>query len=322
MTETILDLNQAGPVAIDHVIGQRRAVLQLRTALDAHVNDRAAARGGNAPALPHILLVGPPGLGKSTLAQIVAREIGGTLHEELAQNVLIPSHLHGLMLLAEPYDAVFLDEIHELHVTTQTTLYRCLEERRLFLPSTPDGRRQSIELPPFTFLGATTDEWAITKPLRDRFKIVVRLDYYSEDELTEVVAQRARRLGWTITDAAVRGIASRGRGTPRLALRLLEATRRTARAQGAMHLTVDHLRRTCEIEGIDRLGLDALEQRYLAILRQAGGPVRLNVLATRLGLPRLTIERIVESDLIRLGLVVKDNDGRVLTAEGLQHVRA
>lgn len=303
------------PPTLDHVVGQVRAVRQLRTALDAHFNDRAATKGEEV-ALPHLLLVGPPGVGKSMLSQIVAAELGSQQHEELAQNIGTPGHLQGLLMLAEPGDVIFVDEIHELPPNVQTTLYRALEERKLFL----GGDRKSLTLPPFTFVAATTDEWALSKPLRDRFKIVLRLEHYGVDDLEKLVQQRAKRLGWPISGDAVKAIASRGRGTPRLAIRLLEAARRQARAENADTITADHFQRMCEVEGVDSLGLDCTERRYLELLRAAQGPVRLNVIATQLGLPRQTIEGVIESELLRLGLVTKGEEGRMLTAAGMRHL--
>ena len=209
-----------------------------------------------------------------------------------------------------------VDEIHELPPVAQTTLYRCLEERRLFL----GGDRKSITLPPFTFIGATTDQWALSKPLRDRFKIILHLTHYSQDEIAELMTQRAKRLRWTISSDAITALAIRGRGTPRIAIRLLEAARRTARAEGAEVISADHVKRMCEIESYDAIGLDSLERRYLQLLREAQGPIRLNVIATHLGLPRRTVEGIIESELIRLGLVSKADDGRTLTAAGAKHL--
>ncbi|MFA9479431.1 Holliday junction DNA helicase RuvB C-terminal domain-containing protein [Phycisphaerales bacterium AB-hyl4] len=317
-----LDLNDAAPPTLNHVIGQERAVRQLRVALDAHYNDRAAARQGETvQAFPHVLLVGPPGVGKSLLSAIVAKELGGALHEELAQNIHAPNDLHGLMLLADEGDVVFVDEIHELIPPAQTALYRCLEERRLFLPSGRTSKRQSITLPPFTFVSATTDEWNLAKPLRDRFKLVLRLEHYGVDELMQVVANRARRMGWTLTDETAMAIAQRGRGTPRLALRLLDAARRSARAEDASNITMQHLCDALAIEGVDRLGLDPIEQRYLRMLADSGAAVRLNVLATRLGLPRQTIEQVIESDLLRLDLIAKGEAGRTLTVRGREHLQ-
>lgn len=162
------------------------------------------------PALGHVLMVGPPGVGKSLLSSIVARELGSQCHEELAQNIGSAAQLQGLMMLADSCDVVFVDEIHELQPLVQTTLYRALEERRLFLPAGPRGERHGVTLPPFTFIGATTDEFRLSKPLRDRFKIVIRLEHYREGELSQLLTQRSRRLGWSVEEAAI--AAPRGEG--------------------------------------------------------------------------------------------------------------
>ena len=322
MTEQVFDISDASssPPTLNHVRGNTRVVKQLRTALDAHFNDRALVGINNQPpAFPHVLLVGPAGLGKSMLAGIIARELGNDIHEELAQNILSPSYLHGLLMLPEPGDVVFIDEIHELPIS-QTTLYRAIEERRLFLP-TRSGERQNISLPPFTLIAATTDEWALSKPLRDRFRLILRLEYYSEEELSQLLHQRAKRLGWSVSDEAIRAIAAKGRGTPRLAMRILESARRMARAFNEMEINAANLSLTCEINQIDTLGLDILEQNYLKFLDESGAPVRLNIIAICLGLPTRTIEKIVESDLIRLGLITKDDSGRMLTEAGRQHIK-
>jgi Holliday junction DNA helicase RuvB len=310
-------ISDAAPASIYRIIGQGRAVAQIKVALDAYFNERAS--NPEQAALPHVLMVGPPGVGKSMLASVVAKELAVGFHEELAQNISSPRHLQGLLMLAEPGDVVFVDEIHELPPTVQTTLYRCLEERRLFL----GGDKKAITLPPFTFIGATTDEWALSKPLLDRMKITLRLQHYSEEELTKLVKQRTTILGWSITDEAIAGIAHRGRNTPRLALRLLEACRRHQRADNSTTITEAHLERMCQVEGVDDLGLDITERRYLEILREAQGePVRLNMIASRLSLPRRTVEKILEGELVRLGLVTKTDEGRMLTAAGAKHLVA
>ena len=321
MPEPVFDINEGAPPTLDHVVGNERVVREIRTALDAHFNDRTMV-GVNAqpPAFPHVLLVAGPGLGKSMLAGIIARELGGELHEELAQNLSTPGHLHGLMMLAEQGDCIFIDEVHELHLMVQTTLYRAIEERKLFLP-TRGGERQKISLPPFTLIAATTDEWALSKPLLDRFKLILRLEHYSEDELAQLLHQRTQRLGWSVADDALKGIAQRGRGTPRLAMRLFEGCRRMTSALAETIITSANLALTCKIEQIDSLGLDSLEQKYLQVLDEADGQLRLNVIATRLALPTRTIDRIIEQDLIRLGLVTKDDNGRMLTDEGRGHLR-
>lgn len=299
---------------LNHVIGQQRAVRVLRTALDAYFNDRAV--NGAVDAFPHLLLTGPAGTGKTLLSEIVARELCTNLHTELAQNIKAPGKVHGLMLMLEPGDVLFLDELHELSPTTQVTLYRALEERMLFLGNS----REAIELPPFTLIGATTDEHLLTRSMRDRFRILLRLTHYSDKETFQLVTQRAKRLGWAIHDDAVRAIAIRSRGTPRLAVRFLESSRRMASASAEEWITPEHVELMCEIEEIDALGLDAVEQRYLRLLRESEGPVRLNVLATHLGLPRRTIEHVFEPDLMRLGLVTKTDLGRILTPKGVSHL--
>ena len=320
MPQTVLsDINDGAPPTLNHIVGQRRAIEQLRISLEAYFADRGAAHTAT-PAHPHVLLVGPAGVGKSLLSQVIARELGGGLYQDLAQNLMNVGHLQGLMILIEDGDCAFVDELHEMSPIVQTTLYRCLEDRTLFFPATPFSEGSTVKIPPFTFLGATTHEFALAKPLRDRFKLILRLEHYAENELAEILNQRTRRLNWPTDQSVLRGIAQRGRGTPRLALRLLEATRRTARSEGADTITTEHFSRTIEVEGIDQLGLDPLEQQYLSILAEASQPIRLNVLATRLGLPRQTIERVIESDLIRLGLVTKSEAGRSLTDLGVAHV--
>lgn len=308
------EITNAAPPTLDHVIGQKRAVAQLRVALDAYFNDRT--RHGDKVALPHLLFVGPPGVGKSLLSGIIAREIGSNLHEELAQNLYTPGHVHGIMMMLERGDVLFVDELHDLDPIASNTLLRCLEERRLFL----GGNRAAVTLPPFTFVGATTDQWALSKPFRDRFRIVLHLEHYSDDEIAVLIEQRSKRLGWAIDKQAVLDIAPRGRGTPRIAIRLLEASRRVARAEDAEIITVEHVARMCEVEGVDPAGLDRLERRYMELLREAKSPVRLNVLATQLALPKRTIEAVIESELIRLGLVTKSDEGRMLTAAGAAHL--
>ena len=318
MTEPAFDISNGAPPTLDHVVGNAHVVRQVRTALDAHFNDRASLSPNHeAPAFPHTLLVGPPGLGKSLFASIIAGELGASVHEELAQNLAIPSHLQGLLMLADAGDVCFVDEIHELPSPVQTTLYRALEERKLFL-SAEKGQRQGINLPPVTFIAATTDEWTLKRPLRDRFKLVLRMSYYTPDELAQLITQRARRIGWQIEDVAASGIAAFGRGTPRIAMRLLESARRCARAKGATTIERQHLDNALDIEQIDAHGFGPIEQQYLTILREAGGgSVRLGVIATRLGLPPMTIERVIEADLIRLGWITKTDAGRSLTMLGL-----
>lgn len=219
-------------------------------------------------------------------------------------------------MMLEPGDILFLDEIHELSLPVQISLYRAVEDRKLFL----SGNRKAVSLPPFCSIGATTDEFSLTTSMRDRFKILIRLTHYSQDEMTRLIRQRAKRLGWAIDDNSVGELARRSRGVPRLAVRLLDAAKRQASADSSDAIEADHVRRMLEIEGVDALGFDLTEQKYLQLLREYQGPVRLNVIATHLGLPRQTIE-MLEQDFIRLGLIDKTEKGRILTSQGFAHLR-
>ena len=202
----------------------------------------------------------------------------------------------------------------------QTILYKAVEERRIYLEATQPGRvPQSVPLAAFTLILCSNNEHALVQPLRDRMKLILRFDYYTVEELGEVVRQRSRKLGWHIEDEVLGLIAQRGRGTPRIALRLLESCRRVCRSLGEMTITIAHFQRTVELEGIDPLGLDRHELQLLSILRVARRPVRLNVLASRLGLPTRTIQ-VFEEYLIRQGLLERTPDGRQITQGGVEHL--
>jgi Holliday junction DNA helicase RuvB len=300
--------------SLNHVIGQTRPVNVLRTALDAYFNDRS--KTGLEAAFPHVLMCGPGGVGKTLLAEIVSRECCANCHTELAQNIGNPAQMQGLLMMLEAGDILFLDEIHELSSSVQVCLYRALEERKLFLA----GNRKAITLPPFCLIGATTDEYLLTTSMRDRFKILIRLTHYSDEEMSLLIRQRAKRLGWTIDDTSVGELARRSRGVPRLAIRLLDAAKRVASADSSDGIEAEHVRRMLEIEGVDALGFDMTEQKYLHLLQEYQGPVRLNLIATHLSLPRQTIE-MLERDFIRLGLIDKTEKGRVLTSQGIAHLR-
>jgi Holliday junction DNA helicase RuvB len=300
---------------LNHVIGQARAVAVLRTAIDAYFHERTKA--SEEPAFPHLLFTGPAGTGKTMLAELVYREVcAKNFHQELAQNLKTPEHVHGALMLLEPGDVLFVDEIHELPPTAGVTFYRALQDGLLFL-----GKRHVVKLPPFCLIGATTHEHMLAPSLRDRFRILLRLGHFSSDEMFQLIRQRAKRLGWPIEDEAVRQLASKSRGVPRLGVRLLESTRRTASAEETDLITTAHVERMCEIEQIDSLGFDAIEQKYLHILREAQEPVRLNVLSTHLGVPRQSVE-MLESDFLRLGLITKSDKGRLLTPKGIEHLAA
>ncbi len=309
-----MDKNEQVVPTLDHVIGQKTAVAVLRTAIDSYFYDRS--KSSEEQAFPHLLVTGPSGTGKTLLSEIVAREVACNLHVELAQNLKTSEHAHGALMMLEPGDILFIDEIHELPQTVAVAIYRSLENRQLFL-----GKKHIVSLPPFCLIGATTDEHMLHSSLRQRFRIQCRLTHYSDEETFLLIQQRAKRLRWSIEEDALRQLASKSRGTPRLAVRLLESAKRQASAAGTDLITLAHVEAMCRIEQIDGLGLDAVEQRYLQILREGEGAVRLNVIAVQMGLPRQSIE-MFESDFIRLGLISKSEKGRMLTAKGHEHLSA
>jgi Holliday junction DNA helicase RuvB len=303
------EINDVTPTSLSHIIGQQSVVDQVRVAVEAAFAD--------ARKFDHALLVGPPGLGKTALAQVIAEEMAVEFNEALGQSIKNPGDLNALLLAAKDKSVLHLDEVHELRKEFQTALYRAIEGRKLFI----QGRSsvQSIPLADFTLLLSTTDEYCLLQPLRDRMKLLLRFQFYAEDELTVMLRQRSRALNWSVDESVFPHVAQRARGTPRLALRLLQSARRVCRAGGDRTITLAHLERACGLEQIDDLGLGPTEQAYLRIL--AEGDSRLNVIASRLGLPPRTVSQVTEPFLLRAGFLVKDNQGRrQLTALGREHL--
>lgn len=311
MSDEKADITDAKPTSVRHLIGQPGVVEQITVALDSAQQDNRK--------FDHALLVGPPGCGKTAGAQIIAAEMGTDCLEVLGQSISAVADLNALLLQATDKAVVFIDEAHELDKTLQTALYLALDQLRVLLQGSRRGSTPiAVPLKDFTLLLATTDEYQLLQPLRDRMRLNLRFQFYAPDDLAQIARQRGRALGWEVEDAVWTQIAQRSRGTPRLALRLLQAARRVVRAGGESVVTVAHLERACQLEQIDDLGLGPTEQEYLRILLE--GPTRLNMLASRLGLPARTVAEVAEPFLIRAGLVVKDDQGRrQLSAEGRGH---
>lgn len=305
------DINDARPSSVRHLIGQPGVVEQIVVALDSAQQDNRK--------FDHALLVGPPGCGKTAAAQICAAEMGTDFLDVLGQSINSVADLNALLLQATDRAVVFVDEAHELDKSLQTALYLALDQRRVLLQGSRKGSTPiAVPIKDFTLLLASTDEFQLLQPLRDRMRLVLRFQFYQPEDLAQIVRHRTRALGWDVEESALPQIAQRSRGTPRLALRLLQAARRVARAGGESVVTVGHLERACQLEQIDDLGLGPIEQDYLRILLE--GPTRLNMLASRLGLPARTVAEVTEPFLIRAGLVVKDDQGRrQLSAEGRVH---
>jgi Holliday junction DNA helicase RuvB len=312
MDDRATDINDVSPSSLSHLIGQKSVIAQVSVALEAAWADNKK--------FDSALLVGPPGVGKSALANVIAQEMASQLHEVLGQSITGPADLNALLLGAKEKDVVHVDEAHELAKSYQTALYLAIDRRRIFIQGGGKGRTpQSIPVQDFTVLLSTTDEHCLLQPLRDRMKLILRFEFYSAEELTMLLRQRIQALRWQVDDVLLPLIAQRSRGTPRLALRLLQSCRRVCRAEGESTITLENLERACLLEQIDALGLGPTEQQYLGILIE--GASRLNVIASRLGLPSRTVSQVTEPFLIRAGLIVKDDQGRRhLTALGREHV--
>lgn len=301
------DIRDFQTQSLRRIIGQSHVTKALEIAVEASFAEQKR--------VDDILLCGPQGLGKTALVKTLALECAAPFTEVLAQSVTNAAELNGLLLSAT--GIVFLDEIHLLSASNQHLLLKAIEERRIFIGN---GKSvQSIPVAPFTLVGATTDPDGLIGPLVDRFRLVLHLDYYSHNELTEIVKQRLRAMKWEFENELLGEIAQRSRGTPRIALRFLQSARRVQMAEGGDVLSVEHLRRACEVERISDLGLDNLQQKYLQLL--ANGPVRLNVLASMLGVSTKVLTKTSEGLLLRNGMVVKTDAGlRTLTEIGQRHL--
>jgi Holliday junction DNA helicase RuvB len=275
-------------------------------------------------ALDHVLLHGPPGLGKTTLAQIVARELGVGFRATSGPVIQRAGDLAAILTNLQPHDVLFIDEIHRLQPAIEEILYPAMEDFQLdlIIGEGPAARSVRIDLAPFTLVGATTRAGLLATPLRDRFGIPLRLLFYSPQDLQRIVAANAVRLGIALEEAGAAEIARRSRGTPRVAGRLLRRVRDFALVEG--HATIDRALADAALERleVDRLGLDAMDRRYLLRIAEhyAGGPVGVETLAAALAEARDTLEDVVEPFLIQEGLVLRTSRGRVLGDAGWRHL--
>jgi holliday junction DNA helicase RuvB len=306
------------PRRLTDFVGQSRVKEQLAIALEA-----AKGRG---EALDHVLLVGPPGLGKTSLAYIVREELGVGIRTVSGPGLERKGDMAAILTALEDRDVLFVDEIHRLNRAVEEILYPALEDFRLdiIVGQGPAARTLTLDLPPFTLVGATTRTGLLTTPLRDRFGMTYRLDYYDVEELGTIVRRSARILGVEIAEEAAGEIARRARGTPRAANRILRRVRDVAEVRHDGVVTLEVAREALELLEVDGEGLERVDRSLLeAILHKFdGGPVGLSTLAVALGEEPDTIEDVYEPYLLQLGLMQRTPRGRIVTKLGRAHVGA
>jgi Holliday junction DNA helicase RuvB len=304
------------PRRLDEFVGQERVKEQLGVALEA-----TQSRG---EALDHVLLVGPPGLGKTSLAYIVREELGVGIRTVAGPALERKGDVAAILTSLEARDVLFVDEIHRLNRAVEEILYPALEDFRLdiVVGQGPAARTLTLDLPPFTLVGATTRTGLLTTPLRDRFGMTFRLGYYEPAELALIVRRSARILGVEIVDGAADEIAARARGTPRVANRILRRVRDVAEVRHGGAITLEIAMEALELHEVDRIGLERADRDLLSAIvdKFGGGPVGLSTLAVALGEEPETIEDVYEPYLLQLGFIQRTPRGRVVTDLGRAHL--
>ncbi len=303
------------PQQLSEYIGQARMKESLRVCIDA-------ARGRD-ESLDHAIFYGPPGLGKTTIAHIIAKEMGGTIRSTSGMVLNHAGDLASILANLQPKDVLFIDEIHRLPPAAEEALYPAMEDYQidLVIGQGPSLRTMKLDLPPFTLIGATTRAGALTSPLRERFGLVYRLDFYEPDELRVIISRSARLLGVTIDEEAAGEIGRRARGTPRIANRLIKRVRDYAEVKAQGHISLSVAQDALQWLGVDQAGFDETDRKILLTIIEKfkGGPVGIEALAAAIQEEKSTIEDVHEPFLLQAGFLDRTARGRQITAKGLQH---
>jgi holliday junction DNA helicase RuvB len=303
------------PQCLAEYIGQERMKESLRVCIDA-----ATGRG---EALDHAIFYGPPGLGKTTIAHIIAKEMGGTIRSTSGLVLTHAGDLAAILANLQPRDVLFIDEIHRLPPAAEEALYPAMEDYQidLVIGQGPSLRTMKLDLPPFTLIGATTRAGSLTSPLRERFGLVYRLDFYLPEELKVIVARSARLLGVHIDDDGAGEIAGRARGTPRIANRLIKRVRDFAEVKAQGRITRQVAQEALQWLGVDQAGFDEMDRKILLTIIQKfkGGPVGIEALAAAVQEEKSTLEDVYEPFLLQSGYLDRTARGRQITSKALQH---